>query len=244
MIWRSGLMMCAAMLAASCVHPDLEIKPMPVPALEKLVNNCRTMAVSLPPADAAMMIKRGEPSSKDKTEMFVGGAVPVSARGYFMTAHHVVMARKGNDLVLMYMGPQGQKTGLARIVWMDKKHDLALLKAPFETPAYYHWSPRDRDLPEGTPIMHAGMKTGGKGEVGHLSQRVSGTGKAPFEHTLHLEQGDSGGPVFLPSGELLGINSAIGIFSALDTNFFDSAQSSRPDPAVIERLIAKDSHGS
>lgn len=241
MLWRFGLMICAAMLVISCVHLDHVVKPMPIPVLEGLVNNCRTMAISLPPADAERMVKRGEPSSKDKAMMFIGGAVPVSAHGYFMTAHHVAMAQSGNEIVLIYMGPKGQKVGMARVVWSDKAQDLALLKAAFDTPAFYQWSPRDRDLPEGTAIMHAGMRTGNKGELGHLSERVSGSGKAPFKHTLHLQQGDSGGPVLLASGELVGINSAIGLFNALDTSFFDSAQSSRPDPALIERLIAKDS---
>ena len=229
------------MLITACVQPGIELKPMSLTALSRHVNDCRTMAVSLSPDEAARMVKLGMPSTKGKLHAFVGGAAPVSADGYFITACHVAQAKEGNQLVLMYLGPKGKRVGIARIVWADRARDLALVKAAFATPEYYRWTPRNRDLPVNTPIMHAGMSTGGKGELGFLSERVSGRGQTSFRHTLHLQPGDSGGPVLLVSGELVGVNSAIGFFNALDTSFFDTAQSSRPDPAFIQRLIAKDS---
>ncbi len=240
-IWRTGVIVGLVSVLTSCAHPNYEVNPLSRSEWLTHVNQCRTLAIALPPKEAEKMVRGREFYSKDQGEAFVGGAAPVSANGHFITAYHVAIPKEGYQLVLIYSASGEQKFGLAKVVWTDKKHDLALMKADFATPEYFRWSPRGRDLPEGTQIFHAGMKTGNKGELGELSERVSGSWSSTFKHTLHLEQGDSGGPVLLTSGELVGVNSSIGFFNALDTSFFDSAQSSRPDPAVIDRVIAKDS---
>ena len=231
-----------AFILIACAHPNHEIKPLSMPEWLNHVNQCRTLAIALPPQEADKMVRSREFYSKDQGEAFVGGAAPISPNGHFVTAYHVALPKDGYQVVLIYSASGEQKFGVAKLLWSDKRHDIALMKADFATPQYFRWSPRGRDLPAGTQVFHAGIKTGSKGELGELSQRVSGSANSTFKHTLHLEQGDSGGPVILTSGELVGINSSIGIFNALDTSFFDSAQSSRPDPAVIDRIIAKDSH--
>jgi S1-C subfamily serine protease len=236
---RLALLAVISLLTA-CTLPDLAIQPMPVPKLVQDVNARRTLAISAPPAKIAQMVgSRALPGQGQTDPLFVGVAVPVSAQGHFLTAHHVAFAKEGHDLGLVYYSPSGLRFGKAEVLWSDKATDLALVRAPIDTPSFYRLSPANRDLPEGTPIVHAGMTTGSKGELGHLVDRVRGGGGQLFEHTLHLQPGDSGGPVLLASGELLAVNSSLGYYGVLDTKFYHGSRSARPPVNLIERLIAK-----
>ena len=230
---------CLAGLLMGCAQPLHEVRPLQAKQLEKLVNNCRTLVLAVLPADAELMMTRHKLPTNDKREVILGSAAPVAADGWFLTANHVVTNGDGRELVVIYDVSGQPRYARARVVWQDARADLALIKAPMKTPAYYRFTPRDQDLPEGTQVLHAGMATGNKAQIGALSQRVSGMGTVGFEQTLRIAPGDSGGPVLLFSGELVGVNSAVGYLSALDTQFFSSSRSSRPDPAEIMGVIAR-----
>ena len=228
-----------ALLLPGCVQPWHEVRPMQSKLLEKQVNNCRTLVLSVSAADADTMMTRHRLPANGKREIILGSAAPVAADGWFLTANHVVTGGKDQSLVLIYNVAGARRYGRAQVVWQDAGADLALLKSSIPTPAYYHFTPRNRDLPEGTQILHAGMATGNKAQIGELSEPVSGRGSTGFLHTLQLAPGDSGGPVLLFSGELVGVNSAVGYVTAMDTNFFSASRSSRPDPEEIQKIIAR-----
>lgn len=236
----SLLLSLSVLLLASCVQPALEVRPLPAKVLEKQVNACRTLVLSIAPEDAAAMMSKHTLPPNKKRQVILGSAAPVSPDGYFLTAHHVISGEAGNEFVLIYDVAGSRKYGRATVVWKDARADLALLRSTLKTPDFYTFTPRNRDLEAGTQILHAGMATGNKAQIGLLSQRVSGRGTADFLHTLRLAPGDSGGPVLLFSGQLVGVNSAVGYFTALDTSFFSASRSSRPDPEALARIIARD----
>ena len=238
--WQLSLLAPFLALLAGCVQPVHEFEPMQTKLLEKQVNACRTLVLSVTPGDAAAMLSRHKLPPSPKREVTLGSAAPVSADGYFLTADHVDSGQTGNEFVLIYDVAGHRQYGRASVVWEDAHADLALLRSTLNTPAYYPFSPRDKDLPAGTQIFHTGMATGNKAQIGRLSERVSGRGTANFLHTLRLAPGDSGGPVLLLSGELVGVNSAVGYLTALDTTFFSASRSSRPDPRSLLKIIAKD----
>ncbi len=239
--WQLSILVPFLTLLASCAQPWHEVQPLPAKQLEKKVNACRTLVLSIAPDDAEAMISKHKLAGNKDRDVILGSAAPVSPDGYFLTACHVISGQNNHEFVVIYDVAGSRKYGRATVVWKDAGADLALLRSTIKTPAFYTFSPRDEDLRAGTQILHAGMATGNKAQIGELSQRVSGRGTADFLHTLRLAPGDSGGPVILFSGELVGVNSAVGYFSALDTNFFSASRSSRPDPRKMEKIIAKDS---
>ena len=231
-------LMAIAMLSC-CAQPWHEVAPMQKKALEKLVNNSRTEILAVSPSDAQRIVTQRRLLPDKGREILTGSAAPLTSDGWFLTANHVVADLKNQEVIVIYDITGAQKIGRAKVMWQDKAADLALIKAEMATPAYYHFTPRDQDLTAGTKILHAGMTTGGKAQIGELSESVSGRGAKGFEHTLRLAPGDSGGPLIVFSGELVGVNSAVGLISTMDTTFFDSSRSSRPDPDAIMKIIAR-----
>jgi len=227
-----------ALCLSSCVQPWHVVRPLQAKVLEKQVNNCRTLLVSVSPKDAELIMTKHVLPPDKKREIILGSAAPITADGWFLTANHVVAGEKGYELVVIYNVSGARRYGRAQVMWQKPGADLALIKANIPTPAFYRFSPPYRDLPPGTQILHAGMTTGNKAQIGELSEEVSGRGKASFEHTLRLAPGDSGGPVILFSGELVGVNSAVGLIATMDTTFFSSSRSSRPDPISLMSFIS------
>lgn len=231
--------LCLLTLLSACTQPSLNIHPLQAKQLEKQVNDCRTVLLSITPADAKTILTKHRLAANAKREIILGSAAPVAANGWFLTANHVVSDAQNHELVVIYNVAGARQYGRAKVVWQDAKADLALLKSSLQTPVFYRFTPRNRDLPEGTQILHAGITTGNKAQIGELSERVSGRGSPGFLHTLRLAPGDSGGPVLLFSGELVGVNTAVGYVSAMDTNFFNASTSSRPDPAVVAAVVKR-----
>lgn len=203
----------------------------------------RAVIVSAP-AHLARKVIAGNVKEKVKAsdKVFLGTAVPLTADGYFLTAKHLVKARTENSLLMWT--PNSSKPVAARLVWTAPGHDLALVKADIQVRDFYKWTPRQQSLGKGTSVAHAGLATGLKGEVGALADPVPGSGGVfgpiSFTHSSPVAPGDSGGPVFVASGELVGITSAVQKFGALQTHFFVSSHAVRPDPQDIEKELAAD----
>jgi S1-C subfamily serine protease len=225
-------------MLVGCAQPDHEVRPLRAIDLQKHVNDSRTLLLAVTAADAKLMLTQHKLPGSKKREVTLGSATPVAADGWFLTANHVVADAKDQELVVIYDVSGRRRYGRATVVWQDKKADLALLKSSVPTPEFYRFSPRNEDLPEGTQILHAGITTGNKAQIGELAERVSGKGSPGFMHTLRLAPGDSGGPVLLFSGELVGVNSAVGLVSTLDTTFFSASRSSRPDPLLLTKIMS------
>ena len=237
---RLGIASALLLSLSSCVSSAIyDPVPKPPPALRQHIVDRITMIVTLPPQQAAKLMRQSSLNSSQPVS--VSTATPISPNGLLLTAAHCVKGMQPGDVTVVYYSPiKHNRRGQARILWKDERADLALIQVPFPTPSFYAWTPRDRLLPEGTRVIHGGLATGPKAQVGQLLESLAGTGhfmRPWVRHSLRLQPGDSGGPLLATSGELIGINRAVGYVGVMDTSFFTESQSTRPDPAKIQGII-------
>ena len=178
---------------------------------------------------------------KDKAG-HAGSAAPIHPQGYLITAAHVVDGTDLSQVKVMVILPSGKpsKPLPARVVNVDRRADVALLKIDQPTPRFFQWTPAEALIPAGTPVVHTGLVTAHKTGIGELTTAVSGNRMSHFSHTLRLQPGDSGGGLVTLAGELVGVNSAIGTIEGFGASFFSGAVSTRPSIARIQAVIAKD----
>jgi S1-C subfamily serine protease len=173
-----------------------------------------------------------------------GSAAPISPDGYFLTASHVLATAAGRNVFVIYGRNDDLQGAPARVVWQSAAADLALLKAPIATPRYYQWTPGNQWIPQGTPIIHAGIATGFESPPGELAHAVPPDSRfrryQRFRHNVPLRPGDSGGAVLDARGRLIGINSAVEFLVPLETAFFIESEGNRPNVASLHRLIEND----
>jgi serine protease Do len=139
----------------------------------------------------------------------LGSGFFISADGYAVTNNHVVEKAKSIDLTT-----DDGKTYAAKAVGTDPKTDLALLKvdgrADFPFVKLAENAPRIGDwvLAVGNPFGLGGTVTAG---IVSASGRDIGSG--PYDDYLQIDapvnRGNSGGPTFDMSGNVVGMNTAI-----------------------------------
>lgn len=216
-------------------------KPMGGSQLAQHLAERSALIVTLPASETQKLLSDLKISGKASWSL--SSATPVSPEGHFLTnAHCLEVQKPGDESVILYSPGKWQRRGVITLIWKDDRMDLALVKAPFATPHYYSWTPRNHPVPKDTLVVHGGVATGPDQQVGSLLAPVRGSGqRRPVRHSLRLKPGDSGGPLLLPSGELLGINRAVGYLGVMDTSFFTESHSIRPDPARITSRISETS---
>ncbi|MGF3022839.1 Do family serine endopeptidase [Methylobacterium aquaticum] len=138
-----------------------------------------------------------------------GSGFFISADGYVVTNNHVVTNAKSVEVTL-----DDGRTLPAKIIGTDPKTDLALLKvtdgAPFPYVKLAHGAPQVGDwvVAIGNPFGLGGTVT-----AGIVSARGRDIGAGPYDDFLQIDapinKGNSGGPTFNVSGEVVGVNTAI-----------------------------------
>ncbi|MET0721703.1 MAG: Do family serine endopeptidase [Tardiphaga sp.] len=152
---------------------------------------------------------RGGPRGGRGAVTWQGSGFFISADGFAVTNNHVV---DGADKV--EITTDGGKTYTARVIGTDPRTDLALIKVeggndfPFAKLA--DGKPRIGDwvLAVGNPFGLGGTVTAG---IVSASGRDIGSG--PYDDFIQIDapvnKGNSGGPAFDTSGEVMGVNTAI-----------------------------------
>jgi serine protease Do len=139
----------------------------------------------------------------------LGSGFIISADGYVVTNNHVVDGATDVTLTL-----EGGKTVAARIVGVDKKTDLALLKIT-EAGTYPYVQFADSMPRVGDWVIAVGNPFGLGGTVtaGIVSARGRDIGSGPYDDFLQIDaavnRGNSGGPTFNARGDVVGVNTAI-----------------------------------
>jgi S1-C subfamily serine protease len=240
------LIWCAGLTACQPLSPPPPVSGQPKPDREVFRAAARRFAAVVVADEQGVVDATNERWMRRPASMEVegGSAVPIAADGYFLTADHV-LARAGGKRVSILLRREGRIQAFpARIVWRIRGGDLALLHAAVETKEYYRWTPGDRWLPRGTPVMHAGIATGFASSSGKLltalAPDASLGGTQRFKHDIPLEPGDSGGPVVDANGRLVGINSAVEYLIPLETAFFMESEANRPNLVKLQSRIERD----
>lgn len=135
----------------------------------------------------------------------------VDARGHIVTAAHIARTSKNEARIITRDG----REHAARILFIDPKHDLALLKIePFAgmKPARFAGNDavrkRDFAIAVGSPSRGRGSVSLGFVRIPKIKERLAynrwGITDA-IEISMEVESGHSGGPVFNRRGELIGM---------------------------------------
>jgi serine protease Do len=140
--------------------------------------------------------------------MAQGSGFFITGDGYIVTNNHVV-----DHASEVTITTSDGKTMPAKVIGVDSKTDLALLKAqgndfPFVT--FASKAPRVGDwvIAVGNPFGLGGTVT-----AGIVSARGRDIGSGPYDDFLQIDapvnHGNSGGPTFNAEGEVVGVNTAI-----------------------------------
>jgi S1-C subfamily serine protease len=239
----SGVLLVVGFVQACAVAPAPDPK-IPGPETRRSVTQRASAVIVTDQRNLSRWVNRGFSASQTPGDADGGSATPISPDGYFLTADHVLAAMSGRNVFVLY-GRQGRLVPKkARVVWRSEESDLALLHIPVKTPNYYRWTPADRWLPLGTPVIHGGIATGFKSAAGKLGTSIppesAFSGTRAFKIDIPLQPGDSGGPVVNAYGELIGINSAVEFLVPMETAFFVDSEANRPNTRVLEAHIRED----
>ena len=139
----------------------------------------------------------------------LGSGFIISADGYAVTNNHVV---QGADEVTVKV--QGGEELKATVIGTDPKTDLALIKIKSDKP-FQFVKFAEKEARVGDIVMAVGNPFGLNSTVttGIVSARGRDIGSGPYDDFLQIDasinKGNSGGPSFNLSGDVIGINSAI-----------------------------------
>ena len=149
------------------------------------------------------------PERRPRSGMAQGSGFFITGDGYIVTNNHVV-----ENATEVTVTTVDGKTMAAKVVGLDKKTDLALLKVngggPYPFVTFASKQPRVGDwvLAVGNPFGLGGTVT-----AGIVSARGRDIGAGPYDDFLQIDapvnRGNSGGPTFNTEGEVVGVNTAI-----------------------------------
>ena len=137
-----------------------------------------------------------------------GSGFFISSDGYIVTNDHVV-----DHATEVTITTSDGKSMPAKVIGVDSKTDLALLKAQgsdFPYVSFASQAPRVGDwvIAVGNPFGLGGTVT-----AGIVSARGRDIGSGPYDDFLQIDapvnHGNSGGPTFNAQGEVVGVNTAI-----------------------------------
>jgi serine protease Do len=187
----------AATAEGNEVSPDQQQLP---PELKNFFDQFPQFRDRMPPG-------MGQPRSHGGEAL--GSGFLISADGYAVTNNHVV---QGADEVTVRV--QGGEELKATVIGTDPKTDLALIKIKSDKP-FQFVKFAEKEARVGDIVMAVGNPFGLNSTVttGIVSARGRDIGSGPYDDFLQIDasinKGNSGGPSFNLSGEVIGINSAI-----------------------------------
>ena len=148
----------------------------------------------------------------------LGSGFIISPDGYVVTNNHLIQSASGSGTVdTVTVTLTNNKEYTARIIGRDQLADLALLKIEGNNFPYVNWGDSRRArvgdwiLAIGNPYGFGGSVTAGIISAVHRATRV--TQSAAYDRYIQtdaaINMGNSGGPMFDLSGNVIGVNSAL-----------------------------------
>ncbi|MBT3070106.1 Do family serine endopeptidase [Rhodomicrobium sp. Az07] len=154
----------------------------------------------------------GMPGGKGGPRQLVtaqGSGFFISPDGYLVTNNHVAQ-----DAVSLEVVMDDGKTYTAKVVGTDPRTDLALLKVDGRDDfPYTKFSRSGAEIGDWVVAMGNPFGLGGTVTAGIVSARGRDIGEGPYDDFIQIDasvnKGNSGGPTFNESGEVIGVNTAI-----------------------------------
>ena len=183
------------------------------------------------------------PHRAPRQSMAQGSGFFISADGFIVTNNHVV-----DHASEVNVTTEGGKIIAAKVIGVDPKTDLALLKVSeggdYPVVTFAAKAPRVGDwvLAVGNPFGLGGTVT-----AGIVSARGRDIGSGPYDDFLQIDapvnHGNSGGPTFNADGEVVGVNTAIfspsggsvGIGFAISSDVVKNVVQSLKDNGAVTR---------
>ncbi len=155
----------------------------------------------------------GGKGGQDRKVASLGSGFVIDAdEGLIVTNNHVI---EGADEIIANFH-DGSKLKIEKVLGIDKKMDLALLKV---TPgrkklvAVKFGSSADMKLGDWVMAIGNPFGLGGSVSVGIVSSKERDIGSGPYDDFIQtdaaINKGNSGGPLFNMSGDVIGVNTAI-----------------------------------
>ncbi len=150
----------------------------------------------------------GGPGPRDHSTRAQGSGFFISPDGYIVTNNHVVDHASEVAITL-----SGGRTMPVKVIGVDKKTDLALLKADGGTFAFVPFASKPPRVGDWVIAVGNPFGLGGTVTAGIVSARGRDIGAGPYDDFLQIDapvnHGNSGGPTFNAEGEVVGVNTAI-----------------------------------
>jgi serine protease Do len=188
---------------------------------------------------------RGPPPGQRRRGFITGqgSGFIISADGFVVTNYHVVDGAREVDIVT-----DAGKTYIAKVVGTDRRTDLALLKIS-ETGAlpFVQFAPKPPRVGDWVIAIGNPYGLGGTVTAGIVSARGRDIGSGVQDDYLQIDaavnRGNSGGPTFDASGNVVGVNTAIfspsggnvGIAFAIPAETVMRVVAALKDGGVVER---------
>ena len=153
--------------------------------------------------------QRQNPAPQSRGGVALGSGFFISEDGYVVTNNHVV-DNASDFTVITDDGTQYT----AKLIGKDDKTDLALLKVEADHAfSYVKWAEQNPRVGDWVVAVGNPFGLGGTVTAGIVSARGRQIGSGPYDDYLQIDapvnRGNSGGPTFNMSGEVIGINTAI-----------------------------------
>lgn len=153
----------------------------------------------------------GLPSGRKRKAISLGSGFIIDPEGYIVTNYHVV---ESADEINVTLSNDTNKNYTAKVIGVDKKTDLALLKIESkEKLPYLKFGDANASkvgdwiIAIGNPFGFGGTVTAGI--ISAKSRFIPGQYDEYIQTDASINRGNSGGPLFNMSGEVIGINSFI-----------------------------------
>src|SRR5271166_4851595 len=137
-----------------------------------------------------------------------GSGFFISSDGYIVTNDHVV-----DHATEVTITTSDGKSMPAKVIGVDSKTDLALLKAQGDSFPYVNFATQAPRVGDWVIAVGNPFGLGGTVTAGIVSARGRDIGSGPYDDFLQIDapvnHGNSGGPTFNAEGEVVGVNTAI-----------------------------------
>ena len=155
--------------------------------------------------------RKDKPGSDRKVSSLGSGFVVDAKEGLIVTNHHVI---DGADEIIINFS-DGSKLKVDKVVGRDTKTDLALLKVTPKKPLTAVRFGSSDTMKVGDWVLAIGnpFGLGGSVSVGIVSAKQRDINSGPYDDVVQtdaaINKGNSGGPLFNMSGDVIGVNTAI-----------------------------------